>query len=300
MDGLRIEVRSNWDGYLTRIGPDESQPLIWVANVPFVERRSNHEFPHATFQHLPPTGIVIEAVGAPATGPRRSLPFTNWSSPALTRPLALADGYFLDSGYEGQPASHVSTQIIEGRLGGRSIYVQVYFGTNQPGWRMRSDADRVLASLSLENDREDRVGSAGVTVELPRGWHTTTPNDGNVTDPVTRLVIASGPIRPEPRGCQVSDYSFPRDAVALIVVEWVDPTVAGGRPRPTPGRFTRAELPLRTPPAIECFEGPGGSEQFVDRARHFGAYVLLGPDARAEFGDAARTALDTLTVQPRP
>lgn len=43
----------------------------------------------------------------------------------------------------------------------------------------------------------ERTGSAGVTVELPSGWHTTTWNDGNITDPLTRVIAASAPIRPK-------------------------------------------------------------------------------------------------------
>jgi hypothetical protein len=165
---------------------------------------------------------------------------------------------------------------------------------NAPGRRPPATSDEP-SSPTLEH-----VGSAGVTVLLPSRWHTTVPDDGNVTDPVTRIVVASAPIRPEPRGCHVSDYDFPADAVALVVVEWLDPSVAGGTPPPRPGRFTRAELPLHAAPAIECFDGPGGSAQFVDRGRIFGAYVLLGPDAPDELADAARGVLDSLRVQPRP
>jgi hypothetical protein len=299
LDGLGIEIPLGWDGYLHRVGPGDSQPVIWVANVPFVEQASNGGFPHATLEQLPPTGIVIEAVAAPATGPRRSLPFTGGTPAALKPPLALADGYFLATAYEGQPSSHVSTQIIEGQLGGRSIYVQVYFGSSRPAQGMRDDTDAVLASVSLQKDRQGRVGSAGITVELPSGWHTTIPDDGNVTNPVTRLVVASGSIHREPRGCQVSDYSFPSDAVELVVVERRDPRVEG-RGAPRPPRFTADDLPLRPPPAIECFDGPGGSAQFIERGRTFGAYILLGPDARAELGEAARVALGTLKVDPHP
>ena len=66
LDGLRVEVPPSWDGYVTRIGPDPSRPLIWVANVPFVEA-SDDEFPQATLRGLRSTGIVIEATAAPST-----------------------------------------------------------------------------------------------------------------------------------------------------------------------------------------------------------------------------------------
>ena len=49
---------------------------------------------------------------------------------------------------------------------------------------------------------------------------------------------------------------------------------------------------------IECFEGSGGTVQFVDGGREFGAYVLLGPDADPALADEARAVLQTLEVEP--
>jgi hypothetical protein len=54
----------------------------------------------------------------------------------------------------------------------------------------------------------ERTGSAGVTVELPTGWHATTWNDGNVIDPITRIVVASAPVQPKDSACQVAQYEF--------------------------------------------------------------------------------------------
>ena len=71
-----------------------------------------------------------------------------------------------------------------------------------------------------------RVGEAGVTVVLPGGWHTLPrPLAGltpTVTDPLTRVVAVSAPFRYDVRGCQVAAYDFPRTAVAIVVVEWVE------------------------------------------------------------------------------
>jgi hypothetical protein len=140
-----------------------------------------------------------------------------------------------------------------------------------------------------------RVGDAGVSVELPAGWHTTAADDGVVIDPLTRLVIASSPIRHEESGCQVAAYAFGEDAVALVVVEWRRPrAVAPDRPR----QFTSRELPMLPPPVIECFAGAGGSVQFVDRGRTFGAYLLAGPRAPDVLVTDARRVLDTLRVEP--
>jgi hypothetical protein len=136
------------------------------------------------------------------------------------------------------------------------------------------------------------AGEAGVTVRLPRGWHTTRPDDGHVTDPKTRIVASSAPIRPRFVGCQVARYAPPQDGVTLVVVEWEQSDATGGR---RPARLTDRTLPLRSR-AIECFGGAGGSAEFQEAGRVFGAYVLLGRSAPRELADAARAVLDTLVV----
>jgi hypothetical protein len=142
----------------------------------------------------------------------------------------------------------------------------------------------------------ERTGSAGVTVELPSGWYTTTWSDGSIVDPLTRVVVASAPIRPKETACQVAQYDFAADAVALVVLEWQEPL----RTLPErPGRFTNRELPVQPPPAIECFDGSGGSAQFIDQGRAFGAYLLVGPQAPDQLIDDARSVLDTLQVESR-
>lgn len=130
---------------------------------------------------------------------------------------------------------------------------------------------------------------------LPSGWHTTTWDDGDVIDPLTRVVIASAPIEPEETACQVAHYRFAEDAVALVVLEWSEPL----QTLPDrPARFTSRELPVQSPPAIECFDGSGGTVQFIDHGRAFGAYLLVGRQAPARLLDEARDVLDTLKVEP--
>jgi hypothetical protein len=145
-----------------------------------------------------------------------------------------------------------------------------------------------------------RVGGAGVTVALPHGWHSWTPTGppGPVVDPLTRIVAISAPFRFAASGCQIAGYSFPSNAVALVVVEWRGRANPGAHFAPRPRHFTARSLPLRAPPAIECFNGPGGSVQFVDHGRTFGAYILLGSHAPASLADRARAVLQTLRVQP--
>ena len=142
---------------------------------------------------------------------------------------------------------------------------------------------------------ESRAGSHGVTVILPAGWRTMPADDGPVVDPVAQVAVSSGPMEDRETGCQVADYGPADDAVSLIVLEWQPGDEIQLDPRP--GRFGSEELPL-TPGSIECFTGSGGTVQFTDHGRVFGAYVLLGPDAPAELADEARAVLETLRVEP--
>jgi hypothetical protein len=165
----------------------------------------------------------------------------------------------------------------------------------------------VLASLLLAwpaaAQAPRRVGAAGVTVVLPRGWHSTRPGQGSVTNPLTRIVAASAPIHWDLTSpCQVlAAYAFPRTAVAIVVVEWTEPLGGmkiGSGPR-RPRHFTAANLPIHRPPAIECFAGPGGGTEFAEHGRSFAAYILLGPKAPARLAARARAVLDTLSVTRR-
>ena len=147
--------------------------------------------------------------------------------------------------------------------------------------------------------RVPRVGVAGVTIVLPKGWHSirqvVLPRTTPVNDPVSRIVVASAPIAFSSKGCNISIYSFPTTAVALVVVEWTRLSKSAHwalRPR----RFNAVTLPIQAPPAIECFSGAGGSAEFADHGRHFGAYVLLGRHAPATLADRARAVLDSLKV----
>src|SRR5262245_24786793 len=121
-----------------------------------------------------------------------------------------------------------------------------------------------IAGVALVVATPPRVGTGGVTVSLPPGWHATKPDQGRITQPLTRLVVSSRPIVARLTGTchvQVSDYTFPATAVAIVVVEWTKPIdgmkIGIGPKRPS--RFTSANLPIHPPPSIDCFGGPGGS-----------------------------------------
>jgi hypothetical protein len=125
-----------------------------------------------------------------------------------------------------------------------------------------------------------------------------------VTNPLTRIVVSSGRIGPDLTSrcqIQVSGYVFPKTAVAIVVVEWTKPIGGmkiGIGPR-RPRHFTAANLPIQRAPAIECFDGSGGSAQFAEGGHTFGAYVLLGRRAPGRLADRARAVLDTIRVTRR-
>ena len=154
------------------------------------------------------------------------------------------------------------------------------------------------ASAGTGGASRARVGQAGVSLDIPAGWHsihlTLPPADMN-HDPVTRLVVSSGAIQ-FGRGCNDVDYAFPQNGVALVVLEWISPKLAASLP-PRPAHFTVNTLRVRPAPAIECFNGPGGSVQFKDHGRRFDAFLLLGKQAPARLANRARAVLNTLRVR---
>jgi hypothetical protein len=147
LGGLSIELLDGWDGFAKDIGPPHQPvPAVYVANVDWPDRGQDLSTAATleAFERLPPRGIVVAVSASPSGGeePVR----------ILHPPVRLSDGYFLADMYEGQPARHVSTQIIFGRLGGRALHLQVYFGRNDPTEDMRAEANRVLATLEVTAD----------------------------------------------------------------------------------------------------------------------------------------------------
>ncbi len=116
-----------------------------------------------------------------------------------------------------------------------------------------------------------------------------------VGDPVTRIVVASSPIDFSAKGCNEATYAFSPKAVAVVIEEWVRPTPGHSPARPR--HFTRKNLPVLPPPALECWDGPGGGAQFTDHGRRFEAFILRGRHASAGLDDRARGLLDTLAVK---
>jgi hypothetical protein len=157
-----------------------------------------------------------------------------------------------------------------------------------------------VSSAAQGRGATSRVGWAGVTVNLPAGWHAmqlAVPAGVTIdVDPVARIAAASGPIS-FGNGCGEFPYSFPDTAVALVVLEWTRPT-PGAFPH-RPAQFTSKTLPVHRPPAVECFNGPAGSTEFTEHGRRFDAFLLLGRHAPSALADQARAVLDTLSVVSR-
>jgi len=154
-------------------------------------------------------------------------------------------------------------------------------------------ADRSEATPRAPSADAHVAGSAGITVSIPPGWHAATPDDGNVVDPATRLVVASSPITAKDSDCPIAAYAFDAKAVALVVVERNARQAALPE---RPSEFSTRELAVQPPPAIECFDGPGGSVQFTESGRSLGAYLLVGRDAPADAVDQARAVLGRMQV----
>ncbi len=173
-----------------------------------------------------------------------------------------------------------------------------------PGGMLGFYAKAAVAIAALAVAAPPRAGTGGATVALPPGWHSTAPDQGSITSPLTRIVVSSGLIHSDlTSACQtqVAAYAFPQTAVAIVVVEWTRQIggmkIGVGRHRPR--HFTAVNLPIHRPPIIECYYGPGGSTQWAERGHTFAAYVLLGRKAPAALAVRARAVLDTLRVSRR-
>lgn len=116
--------------------------VAWASNVPFEGSDTASGWPTDTVKKLPPEGIVVFAslahqVDNQGTFPERSLP------------LQLSDGYFLSSGYEGQPAPNISLQMVYAHVNGEYLLIQVWFGQNKPTDAQTQAADTELARLTV-------------------------------------------------------------------------------------------------------------------------------------------------------
>ncbi|GEM_PF-6697765 len=141
---LAFSPASDWNSVVAPL-PGKLQAnneVAWASNVPFQGGDLTSGWPTDTVKNLPADGVVVFAslahtVDDPQNYPDRSAP------------LQLSDGYFLPSGYEGQPAPNVSLQMIYAHVNGQYVLVQVWFGQNAPTEAQRAEADAELARLVI-------------------------------------------------------------------------------------------------------------------------------------------------------
>src|ERR687897_2032307 len=74
-------------------------------------------------------------------------------------------------------------------------------------WGCGGDGE-MSPSRRAADEAQTRTGDVGVTVELPHGWHAGKPADGNVIDPLTRVVASSAPVRLRQVPCQIARYAL--------------------------------------------------------------------------------------------
>ena len=286
VDGLSLELPAGWDAYTTHLGPGKAVATIWAASTSFVEASVRPDFPRETLGALPKDGIAIEIVAQPAQGESASWPLR------VPPPVSLADGSFHPDAYEGQPAPHVSTQIIEVKVAGRALYVQVYFGRNQPDATLRARANRVLSSLSVAGGpseiREDgfiriRDAEAGLSARYPAGWYRARALT-NLINPREVLALATYPLQGGAKAGECAPDTaraeMPPDGVFIWLLEyrpqrgevWLD------LPRDRfPSKPSRFEIPRgKLAENVSCFAGPGYSTTFRAADRPFQLLVAFG------------------------
>lgn len=162
-------------------------------------------------------------------------------------------------------------------------------------------ASCLTGAAGSASESSHRVGTAGVSVAVPAGWHFfgagVAPRSMPYADPLVRIVVASSGVVSFPRGCKAETFRFRRRAVGLMVVEWRHPLPGAVFPS-RPHRFTAKNLPIR-PRAVECWPGPGGGIEFRSKRRDFAAYLLLSPwCARCAGSQGARGSRHTCRHSP--
>jgi hypothetical protein len=313
LDGVSMSVPPTWDGYALRIGPRKEVTVIWAASTPFVEP-SAPEFPHKTLTALHADGVAIEVV---AQHPR--VDSASWQ--LLTPPLELADGYFLDDAYAGQPAPGVSAQMIQARVGGLALHVQVYFGRRHPDEAMRRQANDVLrslavaASLPIREEREDGFVrfhdiEIGVSGQHPQAWHRARALT-NLGLPREVLALATYPLRDRADagkcGPDTARADMEPGGVFLWLVEyrpfrgdvWADFPRERFAPKPDRFELSRGELGSNN----SCFPGPTYRTSFRAADRPFDLLVAFGghaTDERLNETEAILNSLDFDELPPPP
>jgi hypothetical protein len=307
IDGASLELPAGWDAYIKQLGQEEVLGEIWAASRQFVEPSPRPAFPYKTMAALPGDGIAVEiVVGRPPPGS------ASWP---LRTQVSLDEGYFLADNYEGQPAPHVSTQIIRARVANRVLWVQVFFGRTHPDDAMRALANRVLGSLFRARETQEdgfvrfEDPAVGVSVRYPAGWYRARALT-RLSDPREVLALATYPLR---RGAEAGECApdtaradMPPDGTFIWLLEY----------RPFGGDAWPRLLRERFPPQSErfglrrsdlsgdhlgCFSsGFGYTTTFRAADRPFQLLVAFGGEPTDERLAQVEGILDSLEFEPQP
>jgi hypothetical protein len=274
LNGLSIELPVGWDGFARQHGHDDEAPALFAANVAWPERSDVQ----ALLERLPPDGVVVSVV-------------SSWSVSAdvarttLRQPITLDDGRFSAGSYEGQPAPNVSTQRMSGRVGDRYLWIQVFFGRNDPDRSMRDEAEAVLATLEMSGRppapappgwRKHHAPDVGVHATVPGGWHVAGEPLTSIEDPREVLALATYPLTggdgDSPCAAVRAVETMPADGALIWVLEHrADLPQSRFPPRPKIHELSRDDVE----PGV-CGAALGHHTTFRDADRLFQVWLLFG------------------------
>jgi hypothetical protein len=307
VDGVSLELPAGWDAYTKRLGQDEVLGEIWAASRQFVEPSPRPAVPYQTLAALSDDGIAIEITfGTPPPGS------ASWP---LRTQIGLDDGYFLADNYEGQPAPHVSTQIIRARVANRVLWVQVFFGRTHPDDAMRALANRVLGSLFRPRETQEdgfvrfQDPAVGVSGRYPAGWYRARALT-ELSDPREVLALATYPLRggAEAGECapDTARADMPPDGTFIWLLEYRPfggdawPRLLRERFPPKPERFELRRSDL-SGDHLGCFSsGFGYTTTFRAADRPFQLLVAFGGQPTDERLGEVEGILDSLEFEPQP
>jgi hypothetical protein len=307
IDGVSLELPAGWDVYTKRLGQEEVLGEIWAASRQFVEPSPRPAFPHKTMAALPGDGMAVEVVvGTPPPGS------ASWP---LRTHVSLDDGYFLADNYEGQPAPHVSTQIIRARVANRVLWVQVFFGRTHPDNAMRATANRVLGSLFRARETQEggfvrfEDPAVGIAGRYPVGWYWARGLT-ELSDPREALTLATYPLRGDAEAGEcapdTSRADMPPDGVFIWLLEYRPfggdawPRLLRERFPPKPARFALRRSDL-SGDHLGCFSsGFGYRTTFRAADRPFDVLVAFGGQPTDERLAEFNGILNSLEFQPQP
>jgi hypothetical protein len=142
------------------------------------------------------------------------------------------------------------------------------------------------------------IAGNGVRLVVPSGWRRIqAASAGNITDPVTALVIGTAGVGPRPSQCQIAAYRLPPTGAVVVIVRWKTVASAGGGPW-TPGRAPLLKLRSVHRPSFECFSGRGAVADVLLGGHPYQVNVMVGDRASNERVAAALAVARSFALAP--